>query len=100
MQSCPGTVTVSGTAIFGDVRINTLQTRYFTITNSNSCSVSYTIAGGGYGFSVSSSGGTLPANNSVSFSITFSPYLVQSYSGSISISPGGTGITLSGRGVN
>lgn len=99
MQNCSN-VTMTGNGAFGDVRINTSSIRYYTINNPNCCPVNYTIAGGGYGFTLSSSGGTIPANGSVSISVTFLPYQVQSYSGSFSVNPGSASIMLSGRGVN
>ncbi len=99
LQSCSNVTVSVGSISFGDQRINTSTTRYFTINNPNCCAVNYTISGGGYGFSLSSSGGTIPANGSVSVSVTFTPTNEQYYSGSISISPGGAGVNFSGRGI-
>lgn len=99
LQNCSNVTVSVGSISFGDQRINTSTTRYFTINNPNCCAVNYTISGGGYGFSLSSSGGTIPANGSVSVSVTFTPTNEQYYSGSISITPGGAGVTFSGRGI-
>lgn len=100
LQNCSNLTVSTGSIYFGDQRVNTSNTRYFTISNPNCCPVNYTISGGGYGFSLSTSGGTIPANGSVSVGVTFTPYNAQSYSGSVSISPGGTGVSFSGRGVD
>lgn len=100
LQNC-GNLQISGGSLnFGDVRLNTSVSQTFTIRNPNSCPVNFTISGGGYGFSLSSSGGTIPANGSMSVTVTFTPYNAQYYSGSASISPGGAGVTMSGRGVS
>jgi len=99
LQNCSNVTVSTGSIYFGDQQINTSTTRNFTIRNPNCCAVNYTISGGGYGFSLSTSGGTIPANGSVSVSVTFTPYNEQYYSGSISISPGGAGVNFNGRGV-
>lgn len=99
LQNCSNVTVSVGSISFGDQRLNTSTTRYFTINNPNCCAVNYTISGGGYGFTLSSSGGTIPANGSVSVSVTFAPTNEQYYSGSISITPGGAGVTFSGRGI-
>ena len=100
LQNC-GNLQISGGSLnFGDVRVNTSVSQTFTIRNPNCCPVNYTIAGGAYGFSLSSSGGTIPANGSVSVTVTFTPYNAQYYSGTASVSPGGAGVTMNGRGVS
>ena len=100
LQNC-GNLQISGGSLnFGDVRVNSSVSQSFTIRNPNSCPVNYTIAGGAYGFTLSNSGGTIPANGSVSVTVTFTPYNAQYYSGSASVSPGGAGVTMSGRGVS
>ncbi|MCC7344277.1 MAG: choice-of-anchor D domain-containing protein [Deltaproteobacteria bacterium] len=99
LQNCSNVTVSVGSISFGDQRINTSNTRYFTINNPNCCAVNYTISGGAYGFTLSSSGGTIPANGSVSVSVTFTPTNEQYYSGSISVSPGGAGVNFSGRGI-
>ncbi|MCE9625474.1 MAG: hypothetical protein K8R69_08505 [Deltaproteobacteria bacterium] len=99
LQSCTQLNVSTGSIYFGDVRVNSSVTQYFRISNPNCCAVNYTISGGGYGFSLSTSGGTIPANGSVSVAVTFTPYVAQNYSGSVSISPSGSGVSFTGRGV-
>jgi len=99
LQSCTQLNLSTSAIYFGDQRINTSNTQYFRISNPNCCPVNYSISGGGYGFSLSTTGGTIPANSSVSIAVTFTPYYAQNYSGSSSISPSGSSISFSGRGI-
>lgn len=92
-------VTVSGSGNFGDVNVGYSSNRSISISNPCDCPVNYFVAGAPYGFSLSSSGGTIPAHGSASISVTFMPQSEQNYSGSISITPGGSSVYLSGRGV-
>jgi hypothetical protein len=98
-------VSVSGSGAFGRVYEGSSITRSFTVSNPCDCPVSFYIAGAPYGFSLSSSSGSIPARSSASFSVTFSPSVTyppapeQTYNGSISITPGGASISLSGTGA-
>lgn len=99
LQNCSNLTVNGGSISFGDVRVGTSTTRYFQINNPNCCPVNYTISGGGYGFAISPTAGQVPANGSVSISVTFTPYNEQYYNGSASVSPGGAGVSFNGRGI-
>jgi len=89
----------SSSMSFGDVRIGSSSSQSFTITNNSDCPVNYSVSGTPYGFSISSSGGTLSAHSSTSISVTFNPGYEQNYSGYINVSPNGSSVSVSGRGV-
>jgi len=99
LQNCTSLNVNGGPIYFGDVHLNTSVTRYFTISNPNCCPVDYSVGGGAYGFSITPTSGQVPANGSVSISITFTPYYAQYYSGYASVSPGGGTVNFTGRGV-
>ncbi len=100
-QDCGNvTLLIGSVPPFGDVKIGTTASSYFTFSNPSGCSVRYTVSGGGYGFNVYPLGsGTLPPQVSVTIHVDFSPTSQQYYSGTASVNPNGGSTSFSGHGV-
>ncbi len=92
-------VNVSKTSIyFSDTKVGSSSSDSFYINNPSDCPLRYTVGSPPSGFSLSTSGGTIPARSSVSVSVTFSPSYEQDYSGYINITPGSSSVYVKGKG--
>ncbi|MBL7837028.1 MAG: choice-of-anchor D domain-containing protein [Bacteroidetes bacterium] len=96
-------INVSGSLLFGNVSIATIQSRTITITNSGSSTLSIYSVNCPAGFSGSWSGNILPGN-SQNIEITFSPATANVYSGSVVINSnaptGAYSLPCSGTGIS
>jgi hypothetical protein len=94
-------LSASNPSPFGDVKINTSQSKSFSISNSSGCDVYISSSGTPSGFTVFPTSTTISGNGSYSFTVTFTPTFEQNYSGYINFSGGSssTSAYVSGRGV-
>jgi len=101
-EAIPLSVSTSVSSLsFGSIKVGSSSSLSFTISNNSDCPMNFSISGTPYGFSVSSTGGSISARSSQSISVTFSPSYEQSYSGYLNISAGGSSasVYLTGQGV-
>ncbi|MDX2109851.1 MAG: choice-of-anchor D domain-containing protein [Verrucomicrobiota bacterium] len=76
---------VTGSLAFGDVEINTTATQSMTITNTGNTALAVTSITYPSGYSGNYNSGTIAAGGNQVVTVTFSPTLVQNYSGTVTV---------------
>jgi len=91
-----GQSTSMSSLFFNDVKVGSSSSQSFSLNNTDSCPVNFSISYPS-GFSVSPISGTVNGGGSQYITVTFSPSSEQSYSGSLSITNGFPSVSVSGK---